>query len=77
MGQMMKAAGTIRKLWPTDLPAFRAHLLRLDPDSRHSRFGMGASDDFITRYAARSFTLPGLTIVRVFRHCRTCDIWAL
>lgn len=61
MGQMMKAAGTIRKLWPTDLPAFRAHLLRLDPDSRHSRFGMGASDDFITRYAARSFTLPGVT----------------
>ena len=61
MGEMIKADGTIRKLWPTDLPAFRAHLLRLDPDSRHSRFGMGASDDFIARYAARSFTLPGVT----------------
>jgi len=61
MGEMIKAYGTIRKLWPTDLPSFRAHLLRLDPDSRHSRFGMGASDDFIARYAARCFTLPGVT----------------
>ncbi len=61
MGQTIKASGIIRKLWPTDVPAFRAHLLRLDPDSRHSRFGMGASDDFIARYASRSFTLPGVT----------------
>ena len=45
MGEMIKAQGTIRKLWPTDLPAFRAHLLRLDPDSRHSTLFYAAGRD--------------------------------
>jgi RimJ/RimL family protein N-acetyltransferase len=66
MGQMIKPAvqspkGFIRKLWPTDLEAFRDHLLRLDTETRHSRFGMGASDAFIADYAQRSFTLVGVT----------------
>ena len=31
----------IRKLWIGEAGIYRDHLLRLDPDSRHSRFGGG------------------------------------
>lgn len=51
--------GYIRKLWPSDEPAFRDHLLRLDPESRHDRFAMGVSDEFIRNYAERCFKLEG------------------
>jgi GNAT superfamily N-acetyltransferase len=61
MGQVIKPQGFIRKLYPTDLPAFREHLLRLDADTRHSRFGMGASDSFVSDYADRCFALVGVT----------------
>jgi GNAT superfamily N-acetyltransferase len=37
------------------MPAFRDHLLRLDPVSRHQRFGGGMSDDFVSRYAESCF----------------------
>ncbi|WP_158815262.1 GNAT family N-acetyltransferase [Methylocapsa sp. S129] len=46
---------TIRRLWPADRAAFRAHLLRLDPQSRNDRFGGGVSDEFLDRYAAHCF----------------------
>ena len=52
--------GSIRKLWAADVPAFRDHLLRLDPATRRNRFGMAAGDEFITRYAESSFTLDTL-----------------
>ncbi len=52
--------GSIRKLWAADVPAFRDHLLRLDPATRRNRFGMAAGDAFITRYAETSFTLDTL-----------------
>jgi RimJ/RimL family protein N-acetyltransferase len=42
---------TIRKLWPLDFPAFRRHLLRLDPETRRARFGTPVSDGFISDYA--------------------------
>ena len=45
----------IRRLWPPDMEAFRDHLLRLDPVSRHQRFGGGMSDEFLSRYAERCF----------------------
>ncbi len=45
----------IRRLWQADMPAFRDHLLRLDPVSRHQRFGGGMSDDFLTHYAESCF----------------------
>jgi GNAT superfamily N-acetyltransferase len=41
----------IRKLWPLDTAAFRRHLLRLDPDTRHERFGTMVSDHFLETYA--------------------------
>ncbi len=40
----------IRRLWPGDVEAFRAHLLRLDPESRAMRFGGAVSDSFISDY---------------------------
>jgi GNAT superfamily N-acetyltransferase len=45
----------VRRLWPSDAQAYRDHLLRLDPRSRHWRFGGGMSDDFLVHYAERCF----------------------
>jgi GNAT superfamily N-acetyltransferase len=45
----------IRRLWPADMAAFRDHLLRLDPRSRHERFGGGVADDFVIAYAESCF----------------------
>jgi GNAT superfamily N-acetyltransferase len=45
----------IRRLWRADMRAFGDHLLRLDPVSRHQRFGGGMSDDFIAHYAESCF----------------------
>ena len=45
----------IRRLWPPDKESFRDHLLRLDPQSRHERFGGGMSDDFLVHYAESCF----------------------
>ncbi|WP_407049271.1 GNAT family N-acetyltransferase [Methyloraptor flagellatus] len=52
--------GSVRKLWIADLDAFRQHLTRLDPATRRQRFGMGASDEFVSRYAETSFKLDTL-----------------
>jgi RimJ/RimL family protein N-acetyltransferase len=46
---------TIRRLWAVDAHTFRDHLLRLDPNSRHQRFGGGMSDDFLAHYAENCF----------------------
>lgn len=40
-----------RKLWVADTAALKAHLLRLDPESRRMRFGTPVSDFFIKQYA--------------------------
>ncbi len=45
----------IRRLWPSDMEAYRDHLLRLDSRSRHERFGGGMSDDFLVHYAEHCF----------------------
>ena len=42
--------GAIRKLWVGETDRYRDHLLRLDMESRRSRFGGGVSDEFIRRY---------------------------
>jgi RimJ/RimL family protein N-acetyltransferase len=46
--------GLIRKLWLGETERFRAHLLRLDRESRMNRFGAPVSDFFIEQYAARA-----------------------
>jgi RimJ/RimL family protein N-acetyltransferase len=54
--------GVIRQLRPSDLAAFREHLLRLDPEARRDRFNGMTDDVFIASYAARSFS-QGATVI--------------
>ena len=57
MHKLLGDDGTIRKLWIGQAGVYRDHLLRLDRDSRHSRFGGGASDDFIRDYVGKTLGL--------------------
>ena len=41
-----------RKLWSGETHAYRAHLLRLDAESRHNRFCGTIADSIIRTYAA-------------------------
>lgn len=42
---------SFRKLWAADTAALKAHLLRLDQESRRMRFGTPVTDYFIEQYA--------------------------
>jgi len=53
--------GSIRRLWPSDLPAFQAHLLRLDARSRHERFGHAVNDAWLADYSKSCFGLEAIT----------------
>ena len=57
MQEPLADAGLIRKLWIGEADRYRDHLLRLDSDSRHSRFGGGVSGEFIRNYVHTTFTL--------------------
>lgn len=46
--------GEVRVLLQRELPLFREHLLRLDPESRRDRFNGSLNDAWITQYAERS-----------------------
>jgi GNAT superfamily N-acetyltransferase len=50
MKEVLPEGGIVRKVWVGEAPKYRDHLLRLDPQSRHSRFSGGVSDDFIRNY---------------------------
>ena len=52
--------GVIRKLWIGEADRYRDHLLRLDAESRHSRFGGGVSDEFIRSYVGTTFGLSAI-----------------
>jgi len=52
--------GVIRKLWIDRAGPYRDHLLRLDLESRRSRFGGAVSDEFIANYAELSRTLDAV-----------------
>jgi GNAT superfamily N-acetyltransferase len=60
MSESLPDDGTVRKLWIGETDAYRDHLLRLDRDSRNTRFSGAVSDDFIARHAA---TATGLGVV--------------
>ena len=60
MQEPLADGGVIRKLWIGEAGRYREHLLRLDPMSRHSRFGGGAADDFIRDYADTTFGLSAV-----------------
>ena len=61
-------AAEIRRLWRSDLPLFRDHMLRLDENSRHLRFGGGVSDAFIKQYAEHCFGKGDLVFGAFFGH---------
>jgi len=52
MPEVLPDGGVIRKLWLGETGAYRDHLLRLDPESRHRRFSGAVSDEVIARHAA-------------------------
>lgn len=60
MDDPLVEGGLIRKLWIGETDQYRDHLLRLDADSRCSRFGGAIDDDTIRRYVDR---IDGLGIV--------------
>ncbi|MCC7346764.1 MAG: GNAT family N-acetyltransferase [Variibacter sp.] len=60
MQDLLPHGGTVRQLFVAEAEAYRDHLLRLDPDSRHSRFGGGVSNAFIENYARRPFALDAV-----------------
>lgn len=55
----------VRKLWPFDRDAFRAHLKRLDPETRALRFGTVVNDAFLDTYA-ETISQPGAVIFGAF-----------
>jgi GNAT superfamily N-acetyltransferase len=60
MQDVLPEGGVIRKLWIGEAAKYRDHVLRLDPDSRRSRFAGGVSDDFVRHYADRSTSLDAV-----------------
>jgi GNAT superfamily N-acetyltransferase len=54
MTHQNETPGLIRKLWFGETKNFRAHLLRLDAESRANRFGTHVSDYFIEQYSAHA-----------------------
>ena len=60
MQDVLPEGGVIRKLWVGEAAKYRDHMLRLDPDSRNSRFAGGVSDDFIRKYADLSQSLDAV-----------------
>ncbi|AXK82605.1 GNAT family N-acetyltransferase [Pseudolabrys taiwanensis] len=52
MQEPLPDGGLVRKLWLGEADAYRDHLLRLDPDSRHRRFSGAVADDVIIKHAA-------------------------
>ena len=58
MSESLPGGGTVRKLWIGETDAYRDHLLRLDRDSRHTRFSGAVSDEFIARHAATARSTP-------------------
>lgn len=60
MSDLLPRGGLIRKLWISEAEAYRDHLLRLDADSRRSRFAGAVSGEFVSRYADLSFSIDAL-----------------
>lgn len=52
MRELLPNGGIVRKLWVGEADAYRDHLLRLDPESRHRRFTGTVADETIVRHAA-------------------------
>ncbi len=60
MQDVLPESGVIRKLWIGETAKYRDHMLRLDPESRNSRFAGGVSDEFIQKYVDLSRALDAV-----------------
>lgn len=56
------ASSAVRRIGPGDVELLRAHLLRLDPESRRARFTGAVSDAYLEAYAERALRSDGLVI---------------
>jgi GNAT superfamily N-acetyltransferase len=60
MREPLPDGGLVRKLWIGEAELYREHLLRLDADSRRSRFGGAVSEAFIRNYVDLSVGLDAV-----------------
>jgi GNAT superfamily N-acetyltransferase len=60
MQEVLPEGAVIRKLWVGESAQYRAHMLRLDPESRRNRFAGGVSDAFVCQYADLSLSLDAV-----------------
>jgi len=60
MQDVLPEGGVIRKMWIGETAKYRDHILRLDPESRHSRFAGGVSDEFVSKYVDLSVALDAV-----------------
>lgn len=51
----------VRRLYRPDLPMFRDHLVRLDPETRYDRYGLKVSDEYLANYAELCFKPGSIT----------------
>lgn len=65
MAETAQRTGTTRKLYATEYGRYRDHLLRLDADSRHMRFGMAVDDAFIEDYTRRLIDLKSIVYAHI------------
>ncbi len=60
MQEVLPEGAVIRKLWIGETAKHREHVLRLDPESRRSRFGGAVSDEFVRKYVDMATTLDAV-----------------
>jgi GNAT superfamily N-acetyltransferase len=64
MQDVLPEGGAVRKVWIGEADKYREHILRLDPESRRSRFAAGVSDAYIRNYVDLSVSLD--TVIHGF-----------
>src|SRR5260370_7606595 len=60
MQDPLPSGGLIRKVWIAEAEHYRDHLLRLDMDSRRSRFAGAVSSQFLVDYADLAFGVDAI-----------------
>jgi GNAT superfamily N-acetyltransferase len=60
MREVLPENAVIRKLWIGETDSYRGHFLRLDQQSRRSRFGGAVSDETIAKYVDDCFGLKAI-----------------
>ena len=61
MDDIIHHTHVVRRLYRPDLPLFRDHLVRLDPQTRYDRFGLQVSDEYLENYAELCFKPGAIT----------------